>query len=82
MPELILATCGNNTALTTHSLTHTWHCCTGEDWQSMIKKSSSQPGFSALTGEWKPVEEKQPPAAPAAANAAAPAALDTAAPAR
>lgn len=50
----------------------------------MIKKSSSQPGFSALTGEWKPVEEVQQPskAAPAAATAAAPAAADTAAPAR
>lgn len=45
----------------------------------MIKKSSSQPGFSALTGEWKPVEEMQQPKA---APAAAPATPDTAAPAR
>lgn len=46
----------------------------GEDWQSLMKSGSSTggAGYSALTGEYRPIETAKPKAAPAPAPAAAP----------
>ena len=51
--------------------------CSGDDWQTMIRKGANQAGGSALTGDWKPLEaahQRDPtPPAPSPASQKAPA---------
>ena len=54
----------------------------GEDWQSLMKSGSSTggAGYSALTGDYRPIETAKPKAAPVPTPAAAPTPAPEAAP--